>query len=65
MKITIFFHTPPAVDGVDAPVRGPHRNIATISTEKLERCATRRYPNPKVKKFDDTFTRFDTIHERD
>jgi len=48
-----FFHTPT----FDALVRGARRNNAvTFSTEKLEWCGYQ-----SVKKFDDIFSRFNTI----
>ena len=55
-----FFHTPLAFD---AHVRGGgcRRNSATpFDVEKLEWCGY-----PMVKNFEDTFIRFDMIHERD
>jgi len=57
-KIAIFSY--PFV--FDAPLRGPHRNIAiTFGVGKLEWCmATRSW-----KKFEDTFSSFDTIRACD
>jgi len=43
------------------PLGGPYQNIPmTFGTEKLEWCGY-----PTVKKTEETFTRFDRIHERD
>ena len=50
--------TPPAFD---APEEGLRRNIAmAFDAEKLEWCVY-----PVVKEFENIFTRFDRIHERD
>ena len=50
------YSTPPALGGP-----GPRRNVAiTFGKEKLEWC-----DYPTVKKIEDTFIRFDRIHERD
>jgi len=54
-----FMPTPPAVD---APIRGFPSEYCYMpfGTEKLERCGY-----PMVKKCEDTFIGFDTVHERD
>ena len=53
-----FLPTPPAFD---SPLGGSRRNNAMpFGMEKLE-----RWIFPTVKKFDDMFISFDTIHERD
>ena len=56
--MAISAYTPPAFD---APLGGSRPNIATpFGLEKLEWCGY-----PMVKNFEDTFIRFDMIHERD
>ena len=60
-KKSSFYHTPLAFDAFDAPVRGrSRRNISTPSGMEKLGGANRWWKN-----FEDTFIRFDVIHERD